>query len=330
MLCDFAAGQSRRFVDDRRGSVLLLFSLSLVAILAFTGGAIDFGNAHRMRSKLQNALDAAALAAGREFDRGGSKTAAQEVALRVFQANMGANARSQSITLNIADSGGVITASAQTSVETFFLGILGMEALPVGATSQVTLAGGKMEVVLVLDNSGSMGGARLRALKRAAKQLTQTLFGANPKHDAVRIGVVPFAASVNVGPANANASWMDTAGRSSIHFENFDRPVTRFDLYRQLRGVRWEGCVEVRPSPHDVTDSTPTVSDGDSLFVPMFAPDEPDRGRSYSNNYLSDDGGTCSRNKRRGRRARRGGGRRGGGGNGRLTEEQAQERTCKY
>jgi hypothetical protein len=33
---------------------------------------------------------------------------------------------------------------------------------------------------------------------------------------------VPFAASVNVGPQNASASWMDTDGISPIHHENFD------------------------------------------------------------------------------------------------------------
>ncbi|RUW21897.1 hypothetical protein, partial [Mesorhizobium sp. M1E.F.Ca.ET.041.01.1.1] len=38
----------------------------------------------------------------------------------------------------------------------------------------------------------------------------------------VQFSLVPFAASVNVGPANEYASWMDPKGISPIHHENFD------------------------------------------------------------------------------------------------------------
>ena len=114
--------------------------------------------------------------------------------------------------------------------------------------------------------------------------------------DKVKIGVVPFAASVNVGPANINAAWMDANGLAPTHFENFAEPKTRFDLLKQM-GVAWAGCVEVRPAPHDVTDSTPTDKTPATLFVPMFNPDEPDDansdGNSYGNNYLPDYGGSC-------------------------------------
>jgi len=65
----------------------------------------------------------------------------------------------------------------------------------------------------------------------------------------------------------------------------------------QQMGATWGGCVEVRPSPHDVTDSVPNAQTPASLFVPMFNPDEPDtannNGDSYGNNYLPDYGGTC-------------------------------------
>ena len=38
----------------------------------------------------------------------------------------------------------------------------------------------------------------------------------------VQFALVPFSASVNVGPAYDSASWMDTTGISPIHHENFD------------------------------------------------------------------------------------------------------------
>jgi hypothetical protein len=58
-------------------------------------------------------------------------------------------------------------------------------------------------------------------------------------------------------------------------------------------GVNWGGCVEMRPSPYATTDDTPTSLTANTLFVPMFAPDEPDKKNSsedsdYTNKYLND------------------------------------------
>ena len=90
-----------------------------------------------------------------------------------------------------------------------------------------------LEVALVLDNSGSMdnygtgsGQKRIDLLKAAAKQLVDTLAeqAAQIKQvdKPVQFSLVPFAASVNVGPDNAGASWMDVEGLSPVHQENFD------------------------------------------------------------------------------------------------------------
>ncbi len=55
-------------------------------------------------------------------------------------------------------------------------------------------------------------------IKRQALQAAQIKQIAKP----VQFSLVPFAASVNVGPENAGASWMDTEGLSPVHHENFD------------------------------------------------------------------------------------------------------------
>jgi hypothetical protein len=141
-----------------------------------------------------------------------------------------------------------------------------------------------------------MAGQPLADLGVAAKNLTSVLFAGYEGTDKVRLAIVPFAGSVNVGAAQQGAAWIDSGGLSPVHYENFAEQRPRFQLFTEL-GVRWGGCVEVRPSPHDVTDSVPQSALPASLFVPMFAPDEPDpanaEGHSYSNNYLSDTGGRC-------------------------------------
>ncbi len=98
-------------------------------------------------------------------------------------------------------------------------------------------------------------------------------------------------------------------------------------------GIAWGGCVEVRPGSHAVTDTAPSGGSPDAYFVPMLSPDEPDSdnngGNSYSNNYLTDDYGTCPRQPTTCTRYDR---------RGRCTQTSktplapavAQARTCKY
>ncbi len=304
-----AARLARKFSVNRAGSVILLFGLTLIPILGFVGGAIDYANAYRTRAKLQSALDAAALTAGRQMDTGQSEGEAQLAANKVMEANLGAGfpAYESSFSLDLGSKS--ILASASLTVDTYILSLLGIDNFPIAVNTIIKLPNGKVEVALVLDNSGSMGGSKLASLKDAANSLTDILHTSNP--DNIKIGIVPFAASVNIGSGYSNASWMDITGQSSIHYENFDTNITRWALFNQLNNTSWKGCVEVRPSPHDVQDSQATG--GDSYFVPLFAPDEPDSssGSSYINSYLDDNDGSCS-----------------GGGGG--SEEQAQERTCKY
>lgn len=66
--------------------------------------------------------------------------------------------------------------------------------------------------------------------------------------------------------------------------------VTRLTLFDELKYYKdsgkketlsyaeWEGCVEQRPYPYDLTDEQPRSSNPDTLFVPMFYPDDARNG----------------------------------------------------
>jgi len=304
--CKRTAGLARKFTADRAGAVILLFGLTLVPILGFVGGAIDYANAYRTRTKLQNALDSASLAAGRDLFTSGSTSSAQQAGMKVLELNLGTDFPA-GLLVNFEFTSSTVNATASVGVDTYILGVLGIDEFPVGAVSTVNIAGGTFEVAMVLDNSGSMAGSKINNLKSASDKLVDILFANQSSSDYITIGLAPFAASVNVGTQYANATWMDQTGASSIHAEHFDAPVTRWDMFNALSNVGWRGCVEVRPSPHDVNDTPPTG--GDSMIVPLFAPDEPNKS-GYYNSYISDDGGSCSVS----------------GG----TNYERQRRTCKY
>jgi hypothetical protein len=59
----------RRFGEPERGVALVLFALSLVALLTVSGLVIDGGRAYAERRQMQNASDSAAMAGARELDK---------------------------------------------------------------------------------------------------------------------------------------------------------------------------------------------------------------------------------------------------------------------
>lgn len=237
------------------------------------------------------------------------------------------------------DDGAAGQVEATARIETTISAILGIDHLDVHVLAQTGLSGGSLEIVMVMDNSGSMSGNRISTLERAARDLVTNLFGQETIHPTITIGIVPFAATVNVGTGYRNASWMDRDGLSSIHFNNFDSSQkTRFELFDDLDNVTWGGCVEARPYPLDVNDTPASAAQPDTLFVPLFAPDAPDTDPGwgyddYINDYISDTGGSCDSGSgsNGGKSGKKGKGNNGGGGNSEeLTDRERQERICKY
>lgn len=327
-------GAAQRFAGDERGVVAVIFAIAFAGFFLMAAIAIDFGRTETEHMRMQNALDSAALAASHSLGLPDQDTAGPRAADAFFKANTIKHADVGALSQVTLDSDkGEVLAKARGSLLTSLLKAVGIHQIALGSSTTVRKGKGTIEVALVLDNSGSMAGTPVADLRVAAQNLVNVLFAGYEGTDKVKIGIVPFAASVNVGTINRNAPWMDTTGIAPGHYENFAENRSRFDLFPQM-GASWNGCVEVRPSPHDVTDSLPSTSTPASLFVPMFAPDEPDSanagGASYDNNYLSDMGGdcpvppvTCLRYSRR--------------GNCRewsqpppLAPAEAQARVCKY
>ena len=50
----------------------------------------------------------------------------------------------------------------------------------------------------------------------------------------------------------------------------------------------WKGCVEARPHPYNNNDVAAATNNPGTLFVPMFAPDEPDTWSGYYNRWFDD------------------------------------------
>ena len=298
----------RRFLSHTGGNVAVIFSLALGPIAILSGGAVDVSQAMNSRARLAEAMDAAALAVGGQTNLNDAQ--ATQVAWDYINANYPEReiGTVQSINVHINRDDGVVTVTGQSSVQTTLLGLMGMESIDVNWVSEVRQSRQALELAMVLDNTGSMGGSKIRALRDAALLLTDVLYS-NGDPDRLSISLVPFAATVNVGREFERVWWLDPDGESPVHAEwaGEGQDVTtctgrgrrrvcttetiqaiNWDLFDSLRNTSWEGCVEARMLPLDIEDVAADASRPETLFVPYFAPDEPDIS-NYSNNYLDDD-----------------------------------------
>lgn len=285
----------RRF--DNRGNVAIVVALAMGPITVAGLGAADLARANNAKSQLQDALDAAALAAART-------TAQTDAELKVA----GDRYLTQNLALDdsfqLAESsftfgeGGKVVASARLTVTPFVAGLVTGGSMSVGAATEVVRASTKVEIALVLDTTGSMDeGTKLADMKKAAKDFITKMEEASNKSvepNSVKISLVPFANTVRVdGAAYRNATWMDQGGVSPINNEIFTtsggtQQGNRFVLFGTL-GVAWSGCVEMRKAPYDVQDDEPSVGKPATLYTPHFAVDEPDsQTNGYSDDYQND------------------------------------------
>ncbi len=294
----------------RAAGVTAMFAVALVPLMGMVGGAVDYTRASGQQARLQNALDVATLAATRSVTATSTEAQITQLVMKHLAGNIDfASQVSVTVTLNVAARS--VQARATHAYQPYLLPVVGISSIPIGANSSSQLGRAFLEVALVLDNSGSMAGSRITTLRTASADLTRKVLDMAYMAGDTKVAVVPFASMVNVGATNSGASWIDSQGLSPIHNENFATPAKRLQLYSQMTGVTWGGCVEARPSPHDVTDTPATSGNAATLFVPSFAPDEPDEGlwSGFYNNYISD--GTCQS----------------GLGTGALARQQ---RVCKY
>lgn len=275
-----------RLGDDERGAIAVQFALLLIPIAILTFGLIDLSRVSVQKRQLQDALDAATLMAARSTaTTDADLDAIGDAALATEMAGLGVTLTAANSTFSLGDNNTVVGTIQNVTIKPIISNLWSSGDANVSASSTVMRSVNKLEVALVLDNTGSMastlgsGARKIDALIDASKSLVDVLAAAAAgasETDAVKISVVPFSMTVNVGSTYQSQSWMSgkmpaTGYGTDVFATNQDR----FTLLSNL-GLTWAGCVESRPAPYDVTDDPPTSATPASLFVPFFAPDEPD------------------------------------------------------
>jgi len=250
----------QRFAESESGMTLPMLAMMFFSVSGFVGTAVDVARMQLVQSRLSFALDAAGLAAGSTLN---TTTLNDEVA-KYLNANfpdqyMGASA--PNIASTTSQDNMVIDLVATTTMPTTFMGILGIPSITMSAKTQVTRTSSGLELVMALDNTGSMAGSKLTSLKTAATSLVNILYGNKTTVKDLWIGLVPFSQTVNIG--TGFSSWID-----QTHFATLNWGPTS-----------WGGCVDARDSlSGDKMDTPPTTQ----KFKAYFSPSTDNRPAPYN------------------------------------------------
>ncbi|MGI9383574.1 MAG: pilus assembly protein TadG-related protein, partial [Methyloligellaceae bacterium] len=185
------------FSDDRRGSVAILFGFLVIPLMLAIGVAVDYGRGLNMKTRLGHATDAAALAVGSWADL--SDDEVQEKVEAFFAANYPPEELGTVVQINVASTAATVTISASGVVDTAIMRIVGINSMDVGAHAEVSKERSKIELGMMLDVTGSMGGQKMDDLKTAAKDLVDILLADGLGLKKARIGLAPYSAAVNAG-----------------------------------------------------------------------------------------------------------------------------------
>ena len=172
-----------------------MMAVGLVGILGIVGLGMDAGMLYLAHSRLQTATDSAALAGSLELpydpeiSNGRVESAVNDFLNRNYP-------RGQIEEIVPGGETRSVKVLASADVPMRFLGLMGIDSRTVHAEA---LAGfNNLEIVFVIDNSGSMKGTPIQMTNMAAESLVDLVLpdGMSP---AIKIGLVPFRGKVRIG-----------------------------------------------------------------------------------------------------------------------------------
>ena len=156
-----ASGFLNALLADQKGNILPLAAGGIFLVLGMVGGAVDFGRAYKTQNRLQSACDAGVLAGRRAVANNGFDAAAQAQAVRYFNVNFSDTEESTDNThflVTSTDGGKSIVATASSSLDTVLLKLFAYNEFDLSITCSASMGAGNSDVMMVLDNTGSMDG----------------------------------------------------------------------------------------------------------------------------------------------------------------------------
>jgi hypothetical protein len=262
-----------KFLADETGAMAIFGIMIFCFMLIFCGIAVDLMKAETRRVKLANSSDRIALAAANLFqDR--PVQAVVDDWWSVMGVKDGYGVRYEAPELEITDTAGLRRVTVKSKVRSYnhFMHFMDIQYLESPTKSEAAQGVSQIEVMMVLDITGSMNSpassgtaTKIQDLRTYAQEFVD-IVKANDRRDGVSIGVVPYAAQVNL-PANL---------RSQFTVSNLSHW-----LGVPGQGVPNIDCIEVPTSTYAATALSRTAT------MPMAAVADTNSATSSTTNYVA-------------------------------------------
>ena len=259
-----------RFLGNRDGGVAPMLALAALPLFGFVGAAVDFSRAASTRTAMQASLDASALMLSKDAQDLSTGDLAQKANDYFKSMFIRPEANNVQVTPQFSspqEGSFSLKLTASGNINTVFTKLLGQTQIDFSASSEVLWGIKKLNLALVLDNTGSMASSgKMTNLKSAAHDLLTTLKNAAKKPGDVQVAIVPFATDVNVGTGYADAPWIDwtdwdaangTCSNTSYHSKSSCESHGK--TWKAADHSTWNGCVNDRDQNNDVLNTVPVA-----------------------------------------------------------------------
>lgn len=225
-----------RLLHSTSANVLPLTAALLIPLLGLVGGGVDMSRLYLVKTRMQQACDAGALAGRKAMGNGNwttsGSTSTNGRATAIFDGNFKqGDYGSGTLTKSYSESGGVVTGTASADVPMAVMKVLGFTSKTIAVTCTAKMEIPNTDVMFVLDVTGSMAwtnsgdtDTKINGLKSAVKCFYEALVRVNTAEICgndpatttyngqaqIRIGFVPYSVNVNVGKLLPNSFLADT------------------------------------------------------------------------------------------------------------------------
>ncbi|MEM8771069.1 MAG: pilus assembly protein [Pseudomonadota bacterium] len=261
----------QNFLKARDGNVAMLFGLLVVPIIAGAGIGVDMLRAANVRAQVIEASDSGLIAAARAkaVNPSMNQAGAEAVARRYFDTNSMVATNFEIDTFTFDNPGGSddFTLTVNGRVGTTLMNVVGKRFIDINVVSEAKVSPPKdLEVALVLDNTYSMVGSKLSALKVAANDLVDQIMA--DTDNTVKVGIVPFSRYVKVGLSRRSEPWIDVPAdysQTAPHCRNEypDRTRTNCVTTTETCSDTRDGVTTTRSCERTRCD----VDDGDPVYT---------------------------------------------------------------
>lgn len=262
-----------KFLADESGAMAIFGIFIFFLMLVFGGIAVDVMRAETRRVTLWQTSDRIALAASSLMQQRPPQAVADDW---WAAADIGDRygVRYDAPELEITDTAGLRRVSVRSKVRSynFFMPLLNVDYLESPTLSEAAQGVSQIEVMMVLDITGSMNSpattgttTKIQDLRQYAQEFVD-IVKANDRRDGVSIGMVPYAAQVNI-PANLRDRFT----------------VTNLSYWGGLpnQGVPNINCIEMPTSSYTTTGLSRTTA------MPMAAVADTNSGTTTTTNYVT-------------------------------------------